>query len=115
MIDRLLALTIPGSGQISLPGQIAPIAKANFGTTILSWGIQMAIVFGAITALAFTIYAGWKWITSQGDSKNTEIAYHMIMYAAIGFGVIALSTFLINIAASFICVPLFGYVPPSCH
>lgn len=120
MTDKLLALTIPGfKNPIGLPSQINNITNvaknAPYGANIIWWAITMAYAFGTVTALAFMLYGGWKWITSQGDPKNLETAHNVLIYASVGLGLIFLSTFFVNVAAYFLCVPLLGWIPTACH
>jgi len=117
MTDKLLALTLPGSGPISLPSQInnVSILGVGFGSIIIMWAINLALVLAIIATLVYILWAGWKWITSQGDPKTIETARNMILFGALGLGMVVLSMFLVNIAASFLCVPLLGWTPSNCH
>ena len=51
------------------------------------------IVIGLVVAIVYFVLAGWKLLTSQGDSKKVEEATKTITYAVLGMIVMALSFF----------------------
>ncbi len=51
-----------------------------------------------IVAAIYIVYAGIKYITSEGDEKKAEEAKHTILYAVIGLIIIGLSAVIINFA-----------------
>ncbi|MDE2026279.1 MAG: hypothetical protein KGJ07_07330 [Patescibacteria group bacterium] len=118
MQKELLSLTLPGGTTLSLPSQINTIvtktANYAYGANIIEWALYLAFTGATITALAFLMYGGWKWITSTGDAKNLETAHNIILYSAVGLGVVLLSAAFVNAAAAVFCVPLIGWIPPSC-
>lgn len=102
-----LALTINGI-PIPLPGEIQSVnAKAgDFGQNIIRVGIQVMLFAIVIVSLFFIIFAGIKWITSEGDSKNIEAARRTLYYALIGLGVAFLSFLIVNVLGAFLKFPL---------
>lgn len=58
--------------------------------------IIYAFIFGAIFALAYLIWGGFKWITSGGDQKGVEGARNHIVAAIIGLIIIFLSYIILN-------------------
>lgn len=52
------------------------------------------IVTGLVIAVVYFVLAGWKLLTSQGDSKKVEEATKTITYAVLGMVVMTLSFFL---------------------
>ncbi len=74
--------------------------------------INTAILFAGITALVFIIYAGFKYIRSGGDPKQTEGARKTLTYAIFGLLLILLSFFIINFIGFFTgttCIQQFGF------
>lgn len=58
--------------------------------------IIYAFMFGAIIALLYLLWGGFKWITSGGDTKGVEGARSHIIAAIIGLIVIFLSFLILN-------------------
>lgn len=105
-----LALTINGT-QITLPVDIQALndkAADNFGEKIIALGINVLLFGIAITALFFIIFAGIKWITSSGDSKQIESARQTLIYAVIGLAVAFFSFLIVSVLGAFLKVPLIN-------
>lgn len=58
--------------------------------------IIYSFMFGAIIALLYLLWGGFKWITSGGDTKGVEGARSHIIAAIIGLIVIFLSYLILN-------------------
>lgn len=58
--------------------------------------IIYAFVFGAVIALLYLIWGGFKWITSGGDTKGVEGARNHIIAAIIGLIIIFLAYLILN-------------------
>ncbi len=59
--------------------------------TIIANGIQIFLgILGIIVILIF-LYAGWLWMTSQGDEEKIGMAKKMMLNATIGLGIILAS------------------------
>lgn len=65
-------------------------------STLVGRGIIYAFIFGAIAALFYLIWGGFKWITSGGDQKGVEGARNHIVAAIIGLIIIFLSYIILN-------------------
>lgn len=119
MINKLLALSVPGSGTIQLPSQINTIVSGAkntlYAANIIGWALDIAYLGATVTALGFIIYGGFKWIISNGDAKNLETAHNIIIYAAVGMGIVLISAVFINTAAGIFCIPFLGLLPSSCQ
>src|SRR5688572_12567468 len=57
--------------------------------------INIFLSFMGIVAAIFIIYAGFRYVISQGDEKETAAAKRSIFYAVIGLLVIGLSAVLV--------------------
>jgi hypothetical protein len=53
--------------------------------------IQVVIDFSGIVLLGLTIYAGYTWMTAQGDSKKVTEAKGVLTNAIIGLVIVALA------------------------
>lgn len=58
--------------------------------------INFALIFLGIIAVAFVIYAGFLYVTSQGDDGAVEKGKKILIYAVIGIIVILISYALVN-------------------
>ncbi len=57
--------------------------------------INIALSLLGIVFLALTLYAGWLWMTAQGDPKQTQKARDILVTAVVGL-VILLSAYAIS-------------------
>lgn len=71
------------------------ICNLNLGNVVGKF-ILYAFMFGAIIALLYLLWGGFKWITSGGDTKGVEGARSHIIAAIIGLIVIFLSYLILN-------------------
>lgn len=88
------------------------IATLNCLPAVFKNIISAAFVFAGITALAFIIWSGLKYVISKGDPKKIEAARETLTYAIIGLVVILFSIFILNIisfATGVKCIKLFGF------
>ncbi len=76
------------------PGQPLGGQGATLGK-LLSPLIQNALIFTALAAFVATIFAGFQYITSQGDKAKVQQATNMLNYALIGL-VLAVAAFVIT-------------------
>lgn len=58
--------------------------------------INFVLFFLGLVSVAFIIYGGFLYITSQGDDQATEKAKNIIIYAAIGIIIVLVSYALVN-------------------
>jgi len=76
--------------------------------SVVTW----ALIFAAIIAVVFIIFAGVKFIRSGGQPKLVEDARNTLTYAIIGLVVIFLSFAIINFisaATGVTCIKYFGF------
>ncbi len=91
----------PGTCQVkfnSAPNGGAPTAPDFFGAFVL---IALAIIdillrIGGIVAVAFVIYGGIQYVTSQGESDKTAKARGTIINALIGMAICMISVALVS-------------------
>lgn len=112
MLYDLLALTLPGAnGQ---PGQTinppASIPKGGLTTlqSILSNGITLFLIFGILLTIITIIWSGIQWGSSGGDKAKLQSARNRITWAVIGFILLLLSFFILNIIGYFFKVNLLN-------
>ena len=74
--------------------------------------VNWALIFAAIVAVFFIMFAGVKFLRSGGQEKLVEDARNTFIYAIIGLGIILLSFFIINIIGDITgvpCIKQFGF------
>lgn len=90
----LAATTLDLSGSLGDVGDETGLSENNLETTIGTL-INIALSLLGIVFLLLTLYAGWLWMTSQGDSKQTQKAKDILITAVVGL-VILLSAYAIS-------------------
>lgn len=78
------------------PTSMGPDAFDGSLRGAISTVINFFLFFLGLVAVAFIIYGGFLYITSQGDDGNTEKAKNIILYAAIGIVIILVSYAIVN-------------------
>lgn len=84
-------------------------AQFKFGTTAGDVGlprgdlpeflvriINAFLILVAVIALAYIVYGGFRYITSQGNEEDTKAAKRIITFAVIGIMVIGLAAAIVN-------------------
>ncbi|HEX7042526.1 MAG TPA: hypothetical protein VF189_04705 [Patescibacteria group bacterium] len=107
MNTKQLALSIPGYGKISTPGDITAINNLSLNS-IIRWGITMLLYGAILLSFIFILIAGLKWITSQGDKKALEGAHKTLTMAIGGLILALLAYFIINLVGWAFGVRLLG-------
>ena len=92
-MTKLLALTIPGQGQITAPENI-PTGVSLGGIITAFLGVFMTL--GILISIVFIAYGAILWTTSGGDKTKVDKARKTLLYSVIGVIVIALSFVIIN-------------------
>ncbi len=70
--------------------------------SIITQHIIVAVfVVAILLTLAFLIFGGFKWITSQGEKEDVEKARSTIIAAVLGLAIVFLSFFIINFVLQF--------------
>ena len=101
IFGKLTVLTI---GLLSLPRMA--LAQAPWEPTIqpeqetldelIRLGLNTAIIFAAVVAVAFLIFNGFKYMTAAGDTAKTEEAQKGIANALIGLVIALVAAVLVN-------------------
>lgn len=88
------------------------VPTLNCLPVVFNSAVRWALIFGAITALFFIIFAGVKFIRSGGQPKLVEDARNTLAYAIIGLVTILISFAIINFisaATGVSCIKYFGF------
>lgn len=98
-MNRLLAQigTITPPDSIPDPGT----NPTTFIAGIIRAGIQLLLIVGFIIALIWTIFAGFRFITSGGDPKTTGQAWSQIYWGLIGMLIVGASFAIIILIENF--------------
>jgi len=97
------ALAVNGLNNLCpAPGPFAGVCGST--NQLIGEVVNLVFVVAIIISLAFLIYAGIRYILSQGDKTKVGAAREMIVAALIGLIIVFLSYFLINLAVQM----LFG-------
>lgn len=94
-VETSIGNTCPGNGFSGLC-----LSADKLGPTIGSL-ITFGFVIVGIAALAFLVWGGIKWLTSEGDKNAVEGARNHIIAAIIGLVIIFLSYLLVNVLLAF--------------
>ena len=81
--------------------QVADFDKTSLNTAIVNI-VNYFIGLVSIMAVVMIVYAGYVYITSGGDEKNTAKAKNMLLYAVIGIVVAILAYSVVTFAKSFL-------------
>lgn len=92
---KYFSLSIGGSN-IQAPDGV-PTGGIDQGSAIISLGINLLFIVGAVLAVIFVIYSGIQWTLSSGDKQKLQAARGRLTYAIIGLVVIAASFVIVNI------------------
>lgn len=97
--SSLLVLASPAFAQTLTvcPGEPFAVLCNIRADNIIPSLLVLAFVVAIIVALAFLVYGGFKWLTSQGDKAAVEGARGTIIAAIIGLVIIFLSFFILNL------------------
>lgn len=97
-------------GTIDPPNTI-PTAGANpeaFIASLIRNGIQLLLIVGFIIFFLWTMFAGFRFITSGGDPKNTSAAWGQIYWGLIGIMVVLGSFAIIKLVETFFKVTIIS-------
>lgn len=112
MLIEFLALTLPGQDgqpaqQITAPNGI-PKGGMTTLSSVLTNGITIFLILGAIVTLIMIVTAGIQWSSSGGDKAKLQSARNRLTWAIIGFSLLLLSFFAINIVGYLFKVDLLN-------
>lgn len=82
---------------------------------IVRGGIQLLLVVSFVVALVWTIFAGFRFVTSGGDSKSTGQAWSQIYMGLIGMIIIVGSFAIIKLVETFFEIDIIsgGLILPT--
>lgn len=95
-MDHLLAqtLNLPGGGQ--LQGPLDPERFTDLAS-IVNVSLPYLFLIAGIILLGYLIWGGYDYLTSMGDPKKAEMGKAKITHAVIGFIIIFVSYWLVQI------------------
>ncbi len=98
----LAALPLIASAQVGLSQGVTPFIGTQGGTLIgaIQTIVNILLTIVGIIAAVMLIIGGIRYVTSQGESEQTEKAKNTILYALIGLIVIGLSAVIVNFVLS---------------
>jgi hypothetical protein len=82
-------------------GPNGPVTFQELVNRLIEWVMMMAMVIAPLVI----VIAGFNYATAGGDTQKIETAKRMLLYAAIGLGVVLLSKSLIESLQRFIELP----------
>ncbi len=101
-----IAFTI-GGNSINAPAGIPNGDFFTSGQSAIQLGVQLVFLIAIIVVLFSLVYAGIKWIMSEGKKENIESARNQIIYSIIGLAIILLSVFLVRVIGTFFGITFF--------
>lgn len=84
------------------------VATLSCIPTLVANVLSAALAFGGITATAFIIWGGFKYIRSGGDPKQADNARQTITYAIIGLIIVMLAYFILSFISKITNLPCLG-------
>lgn len=93
----VIMLTLPGNRSLQAPSGIPTGGLEGDGGKIIQNSLTVLMVITIILVLFFLIWAGIKWITSEGDKQKVQSARSTLTYAIIGLVIVFLSFFILSI------------------
>lgn len=108
-------------GKIQLP-EFLKWTKAHPGISginlLINNLIKMIFILASTGLFFMFLYGGLRYITSQGDKVQVEAARNIIMYALIGFAIVALSFAIMRVIETFFGISILvgpsAGVPSGC-
>jgi len=100
-----LSLSI-GTTTINPPNNEIPTGGLTTLNKILTVGVEFIFVAAILLSLAFLLYGGFLWMTSEGNKQTLENARKSLTFSIIGLTIVLLSFFIINLISYFFNIPL---------
>jgi len=100
-VDEIIGGATKTGGAAGFPTNAAGEPERDF---ILAWGAY-ATNFAAIMSALFlllTIYAGWMWMTAQGNDEKVAQAKKIILGALIGLGIIIAGRIIVELTLTYL-------------
>jgi hypothetical protein len=101
---KYLSLVIPGNGgavDIVPPRGIIHTGGASSLNSIISVGLNLAVMAGIIVCLFMLIWGGFDWLMSEGDKQKLSRARQRLAMSILGLIVVLISFMIINIIYTF--------------
>jgi len=97
-------------GTITPPDTIPDVAgnPTGFVAGVIRGGIQLLLIVAMVVALIWTMLAGYRFITSGGDPKNTGAAWSQIYFGLIGMLIVVGAFAIIKLVETFFAVSIIG-------
>ena len=105
-----LSLSI-GTTPIQTPNNEIPTGGLTKLSEILAVGVNFMFIAAILLTLAFLLYGGFLWMTSEGNKQTLENAKKTLTFSIIGLTIVLLSFFVINLISYFFNIPLLPQVP----
>ena len=91
---------------------VSKVATLNCIPVVFQNIVNWALIFAAVVAIFFIMFAGIKFLRSGGQEKLVEDARNTLTYAIIGLVVVLLSFLIINVISDITnvpCIKQFGF------
>lgn len=105
-LAQTIKLPGPNDSQVSVEG-IKNFKFSSLGS-IISTAIPFVFAFAGIGLLLMLLGAGFSFLTSAGDAKKLEAAKQRLTYAVVGFLIIFVAYWLVQIAGVVFGLPEIG-------
>jgi hypothetical protein len=94
----------------ALEAQIAPAFNNMSLGYLVGKIIPLILVFAGFLLLLYLLYGGFALITSGGDPKGLQAGKNKVLYALVGFIIIFVAYWLVEIAGMVLGIPSFSGV-----
>lgn len=107
-LAQVIKLPGPNDSQVTVEG----IRNFKFASvaSIITTAIPFVFAFAGIGLLLMLLASGFSYLTSAGDAKKLEQARQKLTYALVGFLVIFIAYWLVQIAGVIFGIPEFGTI-----
>ncbi len=92
--------------------QFAPLADLSIGG-IVSGAINLLMVVVALVFFFMLVWGGLRWVMSQGDKANVEIARNQITNALIGLAIVFAAWAIMKLIETLFGVSIFNLTLPT--
>lgn len=105
---NLLAVDL---GKITPPAGVLPDTggdPTNFVAGIVRGGVMLMVIVAFITALIWTIFAGYRFITAGSDEKAVSSAWSQIYWGLLGLVIVVGAFAIINLVETFFDIKIIS-------
>lgn len=114
-IAQILNFPNPTGGSTPLQGPLPASRSASTIGDLFTLGgnnlLDIVVFLAGGILLIYIIIGGYKYLTAQGDPKAIDGARNTITYALIGFGIVAFSYLIFQVAELFFGFKILGQLP----